>query len=138
MPMKDSMQGLKLMNTVRQAQITSTATGDTIVDLRGYDSVAVVVLPTTVGACTDSNHHIYNVFAGDDSGLSDGANLAAADFVAGAVPAPHAATAHIPQIFPLAVRNRKRYARVNMTRVGSGDITCSVYFLLGNPRKEPV
>lgn len=134
--MIDISPKIKLVQTIASAKITGDKTGDTIVDTQGYESACVVVIPSAVGTISASHYFTVNVSMGDDSALSDGANLAAADFADAAIPTIKAATAGTPLIYGLAPTDRERYMRVDLKETGAADLTCSVFILLANPRHD--
>jgi len=113
-----------------QAISTDTATNGEIVDLQGYQSVAFFLQSATL---TDGTY-TPSLVAGDQSDLSDGVAVTAAELIGTIAAATFAATDD-DAIKSIGYKGDKRYIRLVVTSAGttSGG-TLSACAALGNPR----
>jgi hypothetical protein len=115
-----------------QAISTDTTTAGAIIDTAGYESIEFIIQSATL---TDGTYTAV-LQDGDDSGLSDAANVAS-DFVLGTLP-----------VFALTEDNvtkrvgavpKKRYIRLSLTSAStSSGGTLGAVAVLGKPHSAPV
>lgn len=125
--MKDMHSNIKAVSAIVPAVKTDAADGTTV-DLRGYNSVALVINTGAIAGDGD-----FGIVVQDSvNGSSWGA--AAATDVLGTVPA----SLEADSAYHLSYVGSKRYVRVNITKGGGTSIALGAVAILGNPHIAPV
>ncbi len=134
--MKDLHNNIKLVQSLAPAARTATADG-TAVDVSQYGSVEMVIDTGTQAGTSNT----FKFQHGDASDGSDAADIPAAQLL-GAATATDGDPLVITTSNDVATHERgyigiKRYVRVISSAVSSGNLPCSAFVILGNPRHAP-
>ena len=127
--MRDLVNNISIAASVVPAVHSATVTG-TVVDLRGYDSASVGIV---TGAIVSDGDFTPKLQHGDESNLSDAADVAAAD-LQDSFPTILAASSS----YHVGYRGSKRYVRVVLTNNGGTSIAASAAVLRGHAAQAPV
>lgn len=116
-----------------QAITTNTTTVGNIIDTKGFNSIVFAILSKVI---TDGAYAL-KVEDGEDSGLSDAADVPAAD-VLGALTGFVAADDNV--VKRIGVVSKKRYVRLSIVSTGvtAGVDIMSAVAILGHPLRAPV
>lgn len=120
---------------------TASATG-TIVDLKDYKAAAVLAVIGAVTTADANNYFTLTIEVGDDSGLSDAAEVGSYEVSktqAGATWDRKCNATGEADAYHLVGFNAggKRYARVKWTETGTADAVLGAAFILGEPLVRP-
>lgn len=129
---KDLHNNVDERNALNAAAITTnTTTVGNIIDTKGFESV---VLAAILGVRTDGTYTL-KLEHGDDSGLADAADVAAADRL-GSLTAMNASN----QVARIGYIGKKRYVRLSIVSTGvtTGVAAAGALALLGHPQYAPV
>ena len=128
----------KAVRALDHAQITSTATGDTI-DCAGYSQVDFFLHTTAAGGADGSNYFTSKVYEGDASNMSDEAEITDTKRISGTKTVFNDATNQADAVnkFGVAV-GVKRYMRLKLAETGTADLTVNAIALLTPPGASPV
>jgi len=123
------------------AQRTATANGE-ILDLKDVGAVDIVVFTGVVTTADASNRFNFKLQEGNDSGLSDAADVAAADTVVdgtiGGTPAALNNTNLLDKILTrISYRGYKRYIRLVATETGTADASFGAVAVKAHTPKQP-
>ena len=77
----DTASGMNVAVSINYGQQTATKTGDSIIDMQGFEGGNLLVYADTLGAATAANYFTFSVYAGDESDVSDGAAIGAGDYI---------------------------------------------------------
>ena len=128
---KDLYNNVKSVNALSTQLInTDTATAGEIIDTQGYESCMVNL---KAGVVTAGTVIISSIEEGDDSALSDTANIPAAR-IQGTLTALTAADG----INEVGIISTKRYIRINATTATSANLTVGGSAVLGNPNVRSI
>jgi hypothetical protein len=132
---KDLYNNIEPLLTIYPQAITAAADGDAIIDMSGSFGATIIV---QAGTITDGTLYTFELEEGDNSALSDGAAVAAADLL-GLEPDFAAAEDNTVQRFGYI--GNKRYIRLNISAVTGGPSTGGVFsavIILWPKRNSPV
>jgi len=120
---------------------TATVTGS-IVDLKDYKAASVMVCIGAVAIADASNYFTFTIEVGDDSGLSDAAEVSSYEvskLAAGTTwDRKVNATGEADDVALVGFNaGGKRYARVKATETGTAQATFGAYFVLGEALTKP-
>lgn len=127
--MRDLASNIGVAASLVPATQSATAKG-TAVDLRDYDSAALVI---TTGAIVASGLYVMSMQESDTTTDGDFADVGADDMV-GSFPASLAAST----TFKVGYVGTKRYVRAVITKTSGTSIDAGAAFVLGNAHRSPV
>ena len=117
MAIKEEVTNQIVINALESQDIaTNTTTTGAIIDTADYDNGIYFAV-----GVSDFNDGVYTlkIEDGDDSGLSDAADIPAAQLVYGSLPAPAAAIAEGAALPKEGIFGNKRYVRVSIVSTGT-------------------
>lgn len=129
---RDLHSNIDELNALNFAAISSnTTTVGNIIDTQGFESVEMIA---ALGVRTDGTYTL-KLEDGDDSGLADAADVAAADLL-GALTAMTASN----QVARVGCITKKRYVRLSIVSTGvtTGVAAAGGVAVLGHPKRAPV
>ncbi len=139
----DLVNNTKVVQALKGATITATTNG-LVVDMQGYESLMFNVNVGTPAAAFDGTNNLtFKVQEGDDSGLSDAADIPAADYIASRQEGTTwdrilDATADKDKSYQIGVKKSvKRHRRIVVTEAGTVSVILAVDAVLGSPRHAP-
>jgi hypothetical protein len=127
--MRDLASNIGVAASLVPATQSATAKG-TAVDLRDYDSAALVI---TTGAIVASGLYVMSMQESDTTTDGDFADVGADDMV-GSFPASLAAST----TYKVGYVGTKRYVRAVITKTSGTSIDAGAAFVLGNAHRSPV
>lgn len=128
----DIASGLAGAVSINYAQLTASKTGDTIVDMQGYEGGVLAVYIDTLTTVDADNYVTFKITAGDNSALSDGAALSSGDYI-GTVPVLNGDST-ADTLVMCGFLTDKRYVRIDTTETGTTDVTVAAFIVKGAPR----
>ena len=133
----DLYSNIKVGRAISPVTVSNNDNTDSqIIDTLGYKSLTFVINTTTI-ADTDATF-TPSLIAGDDSGLSDGATVAAGSIL-GTIASATFTIADNNSVFKLGYTGPKRYVRLRITPASNtGAALFSAISILGHPRRGPV
>jgi hypothetical protein len=127
--MRDLASNIGVAQTLAPVDYSATTKG-TAIDLRDYDSAAVVV---NTGAITSSGKYVVGVQESDTTTDGDFGDVDAADLV-GSLPSELAATS----TYKISYVGNKRYIRAVITKTSGTSIVAGAVVVLGRAHRSPV
>lgn len=144
--MLDQVSDLKVLDAFTPVAAQAADANGPIIDCQGYESVTLVVnLGAEAFTMNGSNFLDLIMQEGDNSGLSDAANVPASEQV-GAWETPASAifkrldnSAEAPAVYALGLRPTKRYVRLTLDFTGTvtGGIPVAAVAILSHARHNP-
>jgi len=127
--MRDLASNLGVASTLAPVDYAATTKG-TAVDLRDFDSAAVVV---NTGAITTAGKYVVSVQESDTTTDGDFTDVGTDDLV-GSLPAELAATS----AYKVSYVGNKRYIRAVITKTSGTSIVAGAVVVLGRAHRSPV
>ncbi len=139
----DLVNNTKVVQALKGATIAATTNG-LVVDMQGYESLMFTINVGTPAAAFDGTNKLtFKVQEGDDSGLSDAADIPAGDYIASRQEGTTwdrilDATADKDKSYQIGVKKSlKRRRRIVVTEAGTVSVILAVDAVLGSPRHAP-
>jgi hypothetical protein len=127
--MRDLASNIGVAQTLAPVDYSATTKG-TAIDLRDYDSAAVIV---NTGAITSAGKYVVSVQESDTTTDGDFGDVGAADLV-GSLPSELAATS----AYKISYVGNKRYIRAVITKTSGTSIAAGAVFALGHSHDAPI
>jgi hypothetical protein len=127
--MRDLASNIGVAQTLAPVDYSATTKG-TAIDLRDYDSAAVIV---NTGAITSAGKYVVSVQESDTTTDGDFGDVDAADLV-GSLPSELAATS----AYKISYVGNKRYIRAVITKTSGTSIVAGAIVVLGRAHRSPV
>ncbi len=122
--------------TLEENRATVTATGDDIIDMKGYEEVLILVEISAVSAADSSNYLTFTLQESDDDDFSDGTEVALTDTsrVHGTLPVINNTNlANTIKKFSVAV-GTKRYLKIIWTETATASAVFSIVSIKSGAR----
>lgn len=136
-------EDVKQVTAVLAVSLTATTNG-LVVDTQGYESLVFLINVGDFATFDGTNNLAVKVQEGEDSGLSDAADIAAADYLTARNEAGTAwdrllnAAAEDEETYILGVKlGTKRYRRLVVTEAGAVTVPFAAVAVLGRARHKP-
>ncbi len=127
--MRDLASNIGVAQTLAPVDYSVTTKG-TAIDLRDFDSAAVIV---NTGAITSAGKYVVSVQESDTTTDGDFGDVDAADLV-GSLPSELAATS----AYKISYVGNKRYIRAVITKTSGTSIVAGAIVVLGRAHRSPV
>jgi hypothetical protein len=132
--MRDPINGSTIINALGYAATTGDRTG-AVIDVRGYDKVALVAQVGTVTTASATNKFTVDIYHGDLASGTDGTTVSAADRIGAATDVDD--TTDADKTIAFGYLGNKRYVHLKVTETGTASVLLGGTAVLSAKNQQP-
>jgi hypothetical protein len=132
----DLYHNIKSDISIKTADVTAATVTGEIVDVAGFESIAINVITGPVTTADASNYYSIVLYEAADAAMATESAVAAADIM-GTQTVINASATQLNKSFTFGYKGVKRYLRVKAIETGTAQATITALVIKGNPHVAP-